>query len=140
MQLPRIVTRTFEAPGATITYDVRGDLADGTPLLLVASPMGAEGFSALAPHFAERPVVTYDPRGAGRSPRTDGRLETMPQEHADDLHGLIDALDGEAGFGSQAGEFTINIALIEDQKPISGVVYAPVSGKLWCGDTAAGRC
>lgn len=44
---------------------------------------------------------------------------------------LIDPLDGEAGFGSPAGEFTVNIALIEDQKPISGVVYAPVSGTLY---------
>lgn len=41
---------------------------------------------------------------------------------------LVDPLDGEAGFGTDAGEFTVNIALIEDQKPISGVVYAPVSG------------
>jgi 3'-phosphoadenosine 5'-phosphosulfate (PAPS) 3'-phosphatase len=44
---------------------------------------------------------------------------------------LIDPLDGEAGFGSQAGEFTVNVALIEDQKPISGVVYAPISGTLY---------
>lgn len=44
---------------------------------------------------------------------------------------LIDPLDGEAGFASQAGEFTVNIALIEDQKPISGVVYAPRSGTLY---------
>jgi 3'-phosphoadenosine 5'-phosphosulfate (PAPS) 3'-phosphatase len=44
---------------------------------------------------------------------------------------LVDPLDGEAGFGSEAGEFTVNIALIEDQKPISGVVYAPVSGTLY---------
>jgi 3'-phosphoadenosine 5'-phosphosulfate (PAPS) 3'-phosphatase len=44
---------------------------------------------------------------------------------------LIDPLDGEAGFASEAGEFTVNIALIEDQKPISGVVYAPVSGTFY---------
>jgi len=44
---------------------------------------------------------------------------------------LIDPLDGEEGFASQAGEFTVNIALIEDQKPISGVVYAPLSGTVY---------
>lgn len=44
---------------------------------------------------------------------------------------LIDPLDGEEGFASDAGEFTVNIALIEDQKPISGVVYAPISGTLY---------
>src|SRR5262249_41343144 len=35
----------------------------------------------------------YDPRGAGRSQRTDGALETTPDEHADDLHRLISALN-----------------------------------------------
>jgi pimeloyl-ACP methyl ester carboxylesterase len=44
-------------------------------------------------HFDDRTVVTYDPRGAGRSQRTDGALETTPDEHADDLHRLIAALD-----------------------------------------------
>jgi len=44
---------------------------------------------------------------------------------------LIDPLDGEAGFASGAGDFTVNIALIEDQKPIAGVVYAPISGVLY---------
>lgn len=41
---------------------------------------------------------------------------------------LIDPLDGEAGFGGAGGEFTVNLALIEDQKPIAGVVHAPLSG------------
>jgi 3'(2'), 5'-bisphosphate nucleotidase len=44
---------------------------------------------------------------------------------------LVDALDGEAGFASDAGEYTVNIALIEDQKPIAGVVYAPLSGTVY---------
>jgi pimeloyl-ACP methyl ester carboxylesterase len=39
--------------------------------------------------------VTYDPRGAERSKRTDGALETTPDEHADDLHRLIAALGAE---------------------------------------------
>ena len=40
---------------------------------------------------------------------------------------MIDPLDGEAGFGTADGEFTVNIALIENQKPIAGVVHAPLS-------------
>ena len=54
--------------------------------------MGAEGFVTQAGHFTDRTVVTYDPRGAGRSKRTDGAPETTVEEHADDLHRLIDAL------------------------------------------------
>jgi len=54
--------------------------------------MGAEGFGTLAGHFTDRTVVTYDPRGAGRSKRTDGAAETRVEEHADDVHRLIGAL------------------------------------------------
>ena len=62
-------------------------------LLIIGSPMGADGFTTLAGHFTDRTVVTYDPRSAGRSKRTDGASETTPDEHADDLHRLISALD-----------------------------------------------
>jgi pimeloyl-ACP methyl ester carboxylesterase len=87
-------THTLDAPGAVLHYDVRGSESATEPvLLLVGSPMGAAGFGTLAGHFPDRTVVTYDPRGAGRSKRTDGALETTPDEHADDLHRLIRALD-----------------------------------------------
>jgi pimeloyl-ACP methyl ester carboxylesterase len=55
--------------------------------------MGAAGFGTLAGYFADRTVVTYDPRGVERSRRTDGADTTTPEEHADDLHRLIAALD-----------------------------------------------
>jgi pimeloyl-ACP methyl ester carboxylesterase len=87
-------TRTIEAPGAVLHYDIRRAGASGHPvLLIIGSPMGAEGFTALAARFTDRTVVTYDPRGAGRSPRTDGALVTEVAEHADDLHRIIAALD-----------------------------------------------
>jgi 3'(2'), 5'-bisphosphate nucleotidase len=44
---------------------------------------------------------------------------------------LVDPLDGEDGFGTGEGEFTVNIALIENQKPIAGVVHAPLSGTTY---------
>ncbi|MDT0165769.1 alpha/beta hydrolase [Actinotalea sp. AC32] len=87
-------TRTLEVPGATLTYDVRGPLptSDGAPpLLLVGQPMDAYGFTTLASLVPERTVITYDPRGIGRSVRTDG-VENRPEQQADDLHRLIDAL------------------------------------------------
>src|SRR5690348_14616604 len=86
-------THTLDAPGAVLHYDVRTNDASTQPvLLLIGSPMGADGFIALAGHFADRTVVTYDPRGAGRSTRTDGASATSVEEHAGDLHRLIDAL------------------------------------------------
>jgi pimeloyl-ACP methyl ester carboxylesterase len=87
-------TAALPVPGAVLHYDVRGADSSAHPvLLIIGSPMGAAGFVTLAGHFTDRTVVTYDPRGSGRSPRTDGALVTTPEEHADDLHRLISALD-----------------------------------------------
>jgi len=87
-------THTLDVPGAVLHYDVRSNDSRVEPvLLLVGSPMGAAGFGTLAGHFPDRTVVTYDPRGVERSERTDNATETTPDEHADDLHRLITALD-----------------------------------------------
>jgi pimeloyl-ACP methyl ester carboxylesterase len=99
-------THTLDAPGAVLHHDVRSNDSSAQPvLLLIGSPMGADGFVALAGYFADRTVVTYDPRGAGRSKRTDGALRSTTEEHADDLHRLILALDpGPVDvFGSSGG-------------------------------------
>jgi pimeloyl-ACP methyl ester carboxylesterase len=87
-------TRTLSVPGAVLTYDVRASVSSEDPvLLMIGSPMGAAGFGTLAGHFGDRTVVTYDPRGVERSQRTDGATESTPDEHADDLHQLVAALD-----------------------------------------------
>ena len=99
-------TYTLDAPGAVLHYDVRSNDASAQPvLLLIGSPMGASGFVTLSGHFTDRTVVTYDPRGAERSKRTDGALRNTTEEHADDLHRLISALDtGPVDiFGSSGG-------------------------------------
>ncbi len=89
-------TRTLTVPGAVLTYDVRTNDSSTEPaLLIIGSPMGASGFGTLANHFPDRTVVTYDPRGAERSKRTDAASESTPDEHADDLHRLISALGGK---------------------------------------------
>jgi pimeloyl-ACP methyl ester carboxylesterase len=100
-------THTLDVPGATLHYDVRDAETESTAplLLMIASPMDASGFNTLAGHFSDRTVVTYDPRGVGRSGRTDGATWATPDEHAQDLHDLISAL--EAGpvdiFASSGG-------------------------------------
>src|SRR5207237_35259 len=67
--------------------------ADGRPpLLMIGQPMDASGFSTLASHFPDRTVITYDPRGLGRSIRKDGRVDNAPTVQADDVHAVIGAL------------------------------------------------
>lgn len=54
---------------------------------------------------------------------------------------LVDPLDGTAEFVKRNDEFTVNIALIENKRPVLGVIYAPVSGDLWTAEAtgAAGK-
>lgn len=86
-----ILTGTVGEGEDTITYDVHGHLAAATPgrpvLLAVGSPMDAVGFQALAELVDDRPVVTLDPRGAGRNPA--GEAVLTPEQHAEDLHRVI---------------------------------------------------
>ena len=92
--MTEMTTHTLEVPGAVLTYDVRRNASTTEPILmLIGSPMGAAGFGALASHFTDRTVVTYDPRMSDRSRRTDGATQTTVEEQADDLHRLITALD-----------------------------------------------
>jgi pimeloyl-ACP methyl ester carboxylesterase len=104
-------TRTLRTDGAEIVYDVHGPLptADGRPpLFMIGQPMDASGFTTLASLLPDRTVVTYDPRGLGRSTRTDGRTDHTPQTQAEDVHAVIEALG--AGpvemFGSSGGAVT----------------------------------
>lgn len=91
--MSELTTHTVDVPGAVLTYDVRKHDSDSeSVLMIIGSPMTADGFAALVGHFPDRTVVTYDPRGAGRSRRTDGATQTTPEEHADDLHRLISVL------------------------------------------------
>src|SRR5437764_4387423 len=88
-------THILKTAEADIAYDVHGPLptADGRPpLLMIGQPMTASGFTTLASHFPERTVVTYDPRGLGRSTRTDGTDTQTPEQQADDLHTVVTAL------------------------------------------------
>jgi 3'(2'), 5'-bisphosphate nucleotidase len=46
---------------------------------------------------------------------------------------LVDPLDGTKEFIKRNGEFTVNIALIENNQALVGVIYAPVTGELYFG-------
>ena len=107
------MTDTLTVPGAVLRYHVRRAESSTRPvLLMIASPMGAAGFTTQAGHFTDRTIVTYDPRGAG-SPRTDGALETTPDEHADDLHRLIATLDrGPVDIFASSGGAVNALALV----------------------------
>jgi pimeloyl-ACP methyl ester carboxylesterase len=109
-------THTHRTSGAEIVYDVRGPLptADGRPLLfMIGQPMTAGGFDALASYFPDRTVVTYDPRGLGRSTRSDGRVDQSPAVQADDVHAVIEALGaGPVEMFASSGGAVTALALV----------------------------
>lgn len=62
-----------------------------------------------------------------------------PDLSAQEYFWLVDPLDGTKEFISGSGDYTVNIALVRDGKPVLGVVYAPVHGELYaaCGEGTA---
>ncbi len=68
------------------------------------------------------PVVAEEAMAAGEMPVIEGNR-----------FWLVDPLDGTKEFISRNGEFTVNIALIEDGQPAAGVVHAPALAMTWAG-------
>jgi pimeloyl-ACP methyl ester carboxylesterase len=109
-------THRLETAEAGIAYDVRGRLptADGRPpLFMIGQPMDASGFATLASLFPDRTVVTYDPRGLGRSTRKDGRVDNVPTIQADDVHAIVEALgSGPVEVFASSGGAVTALALV----------------------------
>jgi pimeloyl-ACP methyl ester carboxylesterase len=146
-------TRTLALDDTDIVYDVRGPLptADGRPpLLMIGQPMDASGFTALAERFPDRTVVTYDPRGLGRSVRRDGRVDNDPAVQAADVHRLIEALgvgpvDLFASSGGAVTAFALVAAhpkdvatLVAHEPPLTSVLPDGAAAERVFADVVAG--
>src|SRR5207245_3808455 len=78
-----------------------------------AQSMDASGFRTLASHFPDRTVITYDPRGLGRSIRKDGRVDNAPTVQAEDVHAVIEALGvGRVDMFASSGGAVTALALV----------------------------
>jgi pimeloyl-ACP methyl ester carboxylesterase len=109
-------THTLETAETDIVYDVEGPLptADGRPpLFMIGQPMDASGFRTLASYFPDRTVITYDPRGLGRSIRKDDRVSNVPTVQAEDVHAIIGALGvGPVELFASSGGAVTALALV----------------------------
>ena len=75
--------------------------------------MDASGFRTLTSYFPDRTVVTYDPRGLGRSTRADGRDDNTPTLQAEDVHAVIEALGaGPVEMFASSGGAVTALALV----------------------------
>ncbi len=82
--------------------------------------------AALEKAFPDIPVLAEEAASEGDIPELGARFF------------LVDPLDGTREFVNKTGEFTVNIALIEDGVPVCGVVYAPGCSKLFVGCAGGG--
>ncbi len=120
------------AAGAAILEIYRQDFdveakADDSPLTaadMASHHLIVDGLRALAP---EIPVLSEEDAGTPWDVRRTWRR-----------HWLVDPLDGTREFVKKNGEFTVNIALVEDGAPVLGVVYAPVFDYLMHGERGIG--
>jgi pimeloyl-ACP methyl ester carboxylesterase len=138
-------THVLETAEAALTYDVHGPLptTDGRPpLFMIGQPMTASGFNTLASYFPDRTVVTYDPRGLGRSTRTDGRIDNDPTVQAGDVHTIIEALGVGAVdmFASSGGAVTaLALAAAHPEDVVTLVAHEPPLIRLLPDSAAAER-
>lgn len=94
-------------------FAVRGK-DDASPVTEADERAEAVIVAGLQQHWPGIPVVAEEAVAAGRVPVLGERFW------------LVDPLDGTKEFISRNGEFTVNIALIENGYPVAGVVHAPV--------------
>lgn len=90
--------------------------SDGSPLTLAdqnANAVIEQGLKALKPRL---PIVSEESKRPDAAVRNEWRR-----------YWLVDPLDGTKEFTKRNGEFTVNIALIDDGIPVAGVVHVPVS-------------
>jgi 3'(2'), 5'-bisphosphate nucleotidase len=98
------------------------DKADGSPVTLADREAEALITQALRDIAPAIPVVGEEAVAAGDIPDISGGRFF-----------LVDPLDGTREFITGGGDFTVNIALLENFVPVMGVIYAPVSDMLYYG-------
>ena len=101
-------------------FAVRGK-EDASPVTLADERAEVVLTKALARITPDIPVVAEEAVAAGRIPEVGA------------VFWLVDPLDGTKEFISRNGEFTVNVALIENGRPTLGVVLAPALGRLFAG-------
>ena len=107
---------TFYHEGAAV--ETKADRSPVTEADRAADRLIVMGLQAADPGI---PVISEESTSTGPPP-PDGRFW------------LVDPLDGTREFIARTGEFTVNIALIEDGRPVLGVLHAPVQGETYVAD------
>ncbi|MDJ0836052.1 MAG: 3'(2'),5'-bisphosphate nucleotidase CysQ [Acidobacteriota bacterium] len=126
------VIRIAEEAGRKILSFYDGDQGvtykdDSSPLTLADRAAHHHIVDALSRQFPDIPVISEE-----------GRLPDAAERAAISRFFLVDPLDGTKEFIKRNGEFTVNIALIEDGRPVLGVVHIPVQNRSFAASAGLG--
>jgi 3'(2'), 5'-bisphosphate nucleotidase len=99
---------------------------DGSPVTIADRHAELIILERLTAAFPDIPILAEEEACAGRIPELGARFF------------CVDPLDGTKGFVARTGEFTVNIALVEDGAPIAGAIYAPDPRLLYYGALGEG--
>lgn len=109
----RVIDEVYQRP------IVVAEKADGSPVTEADAAAEAQILKILA--TTGIPVLAEESAAAGRIPELGKRFF------------VVDPLDGTKEFIKRNGEFTVNVALVEDGRPVLGVVLAPALGECFVG-------
>ncbi len=124
LRLAQLAAREIMAVYASdFAVSSKADLSPVTEADALAEKVILKGLQELWP---EIPVLAEEAASAGHIPKLGSRFF------------LVDPLDGTKEFTSRNGEFTVNIALIENNAPVMGVVYAPAINQMYWGQKNLG--
>ena len=94
---------------------------DGSPVSAADRRAEAAIVSRLSVAMPHLPIVAEEAVSAGAQP------------HVGRSFILVDPLDGTKEFADRNGEFTVNVAMVEDGAPVAGIVLAPALGLAYAG-------
>lgn len=115
--------KILEVYAEDFSASVKGD---GSPVTVADQAAEDVILAGLKDQFPGIPVVAEESVEAGRLPE------------GGDRYFLVDPLDGTKEFLKKNGEFTVNIALIEQGVPVFGVVFAPALNEIFWGGALPG--
>lgn len=114
------IMQVYNQPASFTQVTLKSDQSPLTQADQAAHDIIAAGLSVLTP---EVPVLSEE-----------GKLVLYEERQSWPYYWCVDPLDGTKEFISRNGEFTVNIALMEGNKPVAGVIYAPVTDELYYTD------
>ncbi|WP_176426492.1 3'(2'),5'-bisphosphate nucleotidase CysQ [Cobetia sp. QF-1] len=104
------------------TVDMKADDSPLTTADRAAHAVIVEGLEAMQAQFGATPILSEEDADISWDVRSEWTR-----------YWLVDPLDGTKEFIKRNGEFTVNIALIEQGVPVVGIVYAPAIDTLYVG-------